>query len=361
MSSTTRRVMLFFFTAVLATSAAYATFNKYGVVIGTVDDYHLEPDEDEGKWPHYHIHVQTPAGIYECVINMDTRAGVQILHRIAQLPWFGPGFVGLFSRANGYHELANGLDAGASTSGALDFIRMNDIWQITRTYPWETHQLVDTAPVEDTVPEFDAAMVGARRVYVFGAKYYSGLGVHCVHQNQGNLCPPDYDNNTWQDGAVIIEYDPIRLTLPGPCYIRWPGGLVCVPGHTIYLPNRKIIMTRFVVQHDFTETTGDEDHNGCADTTLSTTTYNPNKAANTWQHYGPFNTEQVEASLDVTAGNFDLYIRKGSQPDDSNYDVLSNKTGTADEFGWMWGTGNYYVSVKANGVASTGTLTIKRK
>jgi uncharacterized protein YukJ len=49
-------------------------------------------------------------------------------------------------------------------------------------------------------------------VYVFGAPYTNGLGVHDIHMNQGD--PPgihQHDDGIWQDGGTIIEYPDGRL------------------------------------------------------------------------------------------------------------------------------------------------------
>ena len=45
------------------------------------------------------------------------------------------------------------------------------------------------------------------RFYMFGEPFTSGLGVHNIHQNQGD--PPggghDAENAIWQDGGTIVE------------------------------------------------------------------------------------------------------------------------------------------------------------
>jgi hypothetical protein len=44
----------------------------YGVVVGTLASHFIEPPDEEGRWPHYHVHVTTPYGEYECVINLKS-------------------------------------------------------------------------------------------------------------------------------------------------------------------------------------------------------------------------------------------------------------------------------------------------
>jgi len=45
------------------------------------------------------------------------------------------------------------------------------------------------------------------RFYVFGEPFSSGLGVHNIHQNQGDPVGGGHDaeNGPWQDGATIVE------------------------------------------------------------------------------------------------------------------------------------------------------------
>ena len=45
------------------------------------------------------------------------------------------------------------------------------------------------------------------RFYIFREPFNSGLGVHNIHQNQGDPIGGGHDaeNAIWQDGATIIE------------------------------------------------------------------------------------------------------------------------------------------------------------
>jgi uncharacterized protein YukJ len=48
---------------------------------------------------------------------------------------------------------------------------------------------------------------GSVRLYVFGQQFTTGLGVHDVHQNQGDPLGSQWypDNGIWQDGGVMAE------------------------------------------------------------------------------------------------------------------------------------------------------------
>jgi uncharacterized protein YukJ len=50
-------------------------------------------------------------------------------------------------------------------------------------------------------------LVAGRRVLVFGEPFRTGLGMHNVHQNQGDPAGSQWwdQNGTWQDGATLTE------------------------------------------------------------------------------------------------------------------------------------------------------------
>lgn len=59
---------------------------------------------------------------------------------------------------------------------------------------------------DNALNELEAHLTGCARVFVFGAPYTTGLGVHDVHMNQGD--PPGqfrHLDGIWQDGGTIIE------------------------------------------------------------------------------------------------------------------------------------------------------------
>jgi uncharacterized protein YukJ len=45
------------------------------------------------------------------------------------------------------------------------------------------------------------------RCYIFGEPFTSGLGVHNIHQNQGDPIGSGFDaeNAIWQDGGTVVE------------------------------------------------------------------------------------------------------------------------------------------------------------
>ena len=52
----------------------------YGVVAGVKEDYFRDPPNDYGQYFHGNLRLRTPAGVYHCAIDVDSKAvpnGVQ--------------------------------------------------------------------------------------------------------------------------------------------------------------------------------------------------------------------------------------------------------------------------------------------
>jgi hypothetical protein len=240
------------------------------------------------------------------------------------------GYGSVFSLGEGLTRLTK----GSATGGALDLIRHPGVLQDIANEPWSAEQLVEGGL---TVPLFDNLLEGATRVYLFGEPFANSdgtKGVHDIHQNQGNPASSSFGrlNGTWQDGALVIEYP--------------PSG-----GH----PNRTLVLTRFQAETDFS------DANGHAATPVTFNATSQSTTSGRWVNYGPFRADQLEISLDATAGNPDLFIRPGSRPTTTAYSVRSVRTGSQDEFirsytapaQWI------YVAVRANGATSRWNLNIR--
>jgi hypothetical protein len=45
----------------------------YGVVIGTLDHFQRDPINNYGQYYHENAYVSTPAGIYKCAIDVDSK------------------------------------------------------------------------------------------------------------------------------------------------------------------------------------------------------------------------------------------------------------------------------------------------
>jgi hypothetical protein len=165
----------------------------YGVIIGTVHDYNLV-NPDTGQWPHYHVHVSANGQIMDSAINLKSLTDVQIEFRSRPFDVADPRFANILALSDGLHVLAQ-----YSTSGALDYVREGalagaDNWILQNG--------------DNLIAEMNLLLTGVQRIYIFGATYSSGVGVHDVHMNQG-----DPDGSTfqpldaiWQDGGLLFQY-----------------------------------------------------------------------------------------------------------------------------------------------------------
>lgn len=184
---------------------------NYGVLCGTFHDFKKEDPNEFGQWYHGFIYVNTPNGIYECAVDVNSPTGefeYQLLGALDKSM-----FTNVSSLSNGYHELPRN-----AASGAIDYIRSPFVKQARGCLAlfltiwnsiFHSNKKVWTKNNGDEVLDKLRDMVsGSSRIYVFGAPYtYGGNGVHDVHMNQGD--PPGSRwypaNGTWQDGCVIVE------------------------------------------------------------------------------------------------------------------------------------------------------------
>lgn len=166
----------------------------YGVVIGKVKSHYIEDPDSEGRWPHYYIMVETPAGMYECAVNLKSRTENKIEYKeIKNLN--KNDFSSILSKPDGFHRLESN-----SKSGALDFIRHPGIKNASI---WK---LENGTNVIELMKSY---LKEVTRIYIFGEPYDRGLGIHNVHMNQGDKKGSVFaiENAIWQDGGVLLEYE----------------------------------------------------------------------------------------------------------------------------------------------------------
>jgi hypothetical protein len=104
------------------------------------------------------------------------------------------------------HDLARGPD-----SGALDYQRHPALAPRPGCLPWFTPASPSTGWTSGSQVEaasaLEAILAPGRRMLVFGEPFTTGLGMHNVHQNQGDPLGSQWagDNAIWQDGATLSE------------------------------------------------------------------------------------------------------------------------------------------------------------
>src|SRR3954469_3321283 len=89
----------------------------YGVVIGTLDHVQRDPLNNYGQYYHENVYVSTPAGLYHCAVDVDskmTNDGIE--WRV--VPLIASELKGVDAFADGWHS-----QTSDELSGAIDNIR----------------------------------------------------------------------------------------------------------------------------------------------------------------------------------------------------------------------------------------------
>jgi hypothetical protein len=187
----------------------------YGVLIGAFDHFMRDDPNDFGSWYHGKVYVRAPAGVYEAAVDVSTPQGVHVQYRVAPLATGALATVAALS--DGYHPLPS-----IATSGAIDYVR-SEMFRVRlgcafAPFEWLARLLArilegllearswTLSDGDNALNELERMLIGATRVFVFGAPYTTGRGMHDVHMNQGD--PPgqfQHLDGIWQDGAVIAD------------------------------------------------------------------------------------------------------------------------------------------------------------
>jgi len=377
---------------VVAVSVARSTARAeldypYGVIIGAPSSWGLENWSEDlgigGDWPHYKIEVSSGSTTYEAAIDLSTSDESDQV-RWRELDLDAADFPEITALADGWHELPSHADSGASTGGALDFLRHPTVLQRLDNNPWhnedESEPLIEeTHPTSSThrydVPRWDNLFAsGVKRVFIFGEAYSPGYGVHNVHQNQGDPVGPHSDSNgIWQDGAMIIEFNSMRLVpatgpdsaTPNPILQGGQLGPILGSPGSPYPPafgplkptaNRILVMTRFKVQSDYT------DSSGGGYFVYSAYRYTGESArAGLMKTYGPFaSTSEVQVELANATGRPTVYVRYGSRPTLFAYEsaLQSKRNGTLLKRLYNTSGSDLYIGVRSSD-ATTYDLSVK--
>lgn len=165
----------------------------YGVIVGALHDYDLV-NPDTGQWPHYHVRVSANGQVMDSAINLKSLTAVKIEYRRRQFSIIDPVFANIVALGDGLHQLAQ-----TSMSGALDYVRHAGI---TGASDWTLQNGTNL------IDELNALLGGVSRLYIFGATYSTGIGVHDVHMNQGDPNGSSFQHldGIWQDGGVLFQY-----------------------------------------------------------------------------------------------------------------------------------------------------------
>ena len=176
----------------------------YGVLIGPFD----HSGEHQGQWLHALLYINANRQMYECAVDVNEPNGAfqyQVFNKLdASL------FQTIASMPDGYHTLARN-----DSSGAMDYARspifqkpLGCLGAFLAVLNWllQSNQQVWTDVTGDEAGQalIDMAQ-NSTRLFVFGAPYTTGFGMHDVHCNQGDPVNSQFHalDGIWQDGCVF--------------------------------------------------------------------------------------------------------------------------------------------------------------
>ncbi|MBT2489509.1 DUF2278 family protein [Streptomyces sp. ISL-96] len=195
--------------------------DAYGVLSGTLHRHFRDQPDTQGRWFHVNLEVDAPAGRYRCAVDVDSKqssTGVQWKAFTLDASALGP----VAALAPGYHDLAR-----TPGSGALDFVRHPALLHrsgcvfVSRPPAWLRAILNRLNPPRpwisgsnlDAARALEPILVPGRAIMVFGEPFNQGLGMHNIHQNQGDPYGSQWwqENGIWQDGATLTRGGDGRL------------------------------------------------------------------------------------------------------------------------------------------------------
>ena len=188
--------------------------DSYGVLVGTLHRSFRDRPDDQGRWFHVNLEVDAPAGRHRCAVDVDSKASaVGVQWKVLTLA--GPQLAPAPDLAPGVHALAT--EAG---SGALDYQRhaalAPHLGCLTGLLPARVARRALDRLTEDSwtsgshleaAEALEPILVPGRRVLIFGEPFETGLGMHNIHQNQGDPAGSQWwdENAIWQDGGTVTE------------------------------------------------------------------------------------------------------------------------------------------------------------
>lgn len=174
-------------------------------LIGTIDRYFRDDPDDFGRYYHGNLIVAAPAGHYRCAIDVDSKqSAVGVEWRTVLLG--ATHLEQVLSLGSGYHPLTS-----RPSAGALDYMRSpmlalsNGCSLPDATAVWKRGTGLEA--LEDLEPLVQVTQDGNLAVLVYGEPFATGLGMHNVHQDQGDPpgSPWSLENGIWQDGCTILQ------------------------------------------------------------------------------------------------------------------------------------------------------------
>jgi hypothetical protein len=184
----------------------------YCVVVGTNPTFSRDDINNYGAYYHGHISVKIGNKTYSAAVDANKpRASIAIEWLVADIDT--ELFENILKLPNGRHSIQRN-----STSHAIDYVRSDAItvhgsslrkWRsvLGSSIFWKkTSGVLALDELEKMVTD-----PNNKRIFIFGEPFGNGnnqkLGVHNVHQNQGNEIDSKFgdEDGIWQDGMVAVQ------------------------------------------------------------------------------------------------------------------------------------------------------------
>lgn len=189
----------------------------YGVLIGTLTGHERDRPDNQGRWYHVMLTIDVSGAVYKAAVDVDShQSATGVQWKVVPA---SPADLGApATLASGWHPLAS-----TASSGALDHIRhpmartfrfirpalanrlvlgWSAAWRwISIVYrPWRSGTNLEASTALEQILAIGSPIL------VWGEPFTSGLGVHNVHQNQGDPIGSQWaaSNGIWQDGGVAV-------------------------------------------------------------------------------------------------------------------------------------------------------------
>jgi uncharacterized protein YukJ len=169
----------------------------YGFVRGTLTKFFPDSPENEGRYFHINVRVDAAGDVYRGAIDVDSKkSNIGVEWRFVTLvaSELGP----VLAMGVGYHALKR-----VPGSGAIDYIRSPVFAR--RRDAWNKGTNRDAyAALKPFLVSNQGRSDG---MMLFGEPFTRGLGLHNIHQNQGDPLDSQWAqaNGIWQDGCTLLE------------------------------------------------------------------------------------------------------------------------------------------------------------
>jgi uncharacterized protein YukJ len=170
---------------------------NYGVWFCRPVEYYVDGAED--RTPHINLTFKDKSSAsFKAAINVKSNGKESRL-----VYWFNDNLDA--SILDKYKDLSLGFHPLSGKNG-LDFVRTQGllVFEEGILLPYDEPGN-DNDVVDKLTPLLDRSIKEKATIYIFGARFGDGQGIHDIHMNQGSL--PKFENSVYTDGAIFFHFE----------------------------------------------------------------------------------------------------------------------------------------------------------